>query len=142
MSRVVRSIETDDSVFLKPIFFCEWKNAADLNKHFGRIKKAHNGCVSSTICSPEVLSGLISVVSTVASASYNYILLPVAGAAASAGKAIYTYVLVPCGTATMACGRFLVQARQESDTTCQFLHDLDSRFWYSKVLVGDFCQQH
>ena len=54
----------------------------------------------------------MSVVSTVASASYNYILLPVAGAAASAGKAIYTYVLVPCGTATMACGRFLVQAGQ------------------------------
>ncbi len=75
-------------------------------------QKAHNGCVSSTICSHEVLSGLISVVSTVASASYNYILLPVAGAAASAGKAIYTYVLVPCGTATMACGRFLVQAGQ------------------------------
>jgi len=80
---------------------------------FWQSEKGRYNCrISSTLCSPEVFSGLISVVSTVASASYNYILLPVAGAAASAGKAIYTYVLVPCGTATMACGRFLVQAGQ------------------------------
>lgn len=56
-----------------------------------------------------VAENLAAGLSSMASAGYQYVVVPVASAFASAGSAIFSYVLVPCGHGAMAAGRVCVQ---------------------------------